>query len=156
MEQVNARITLNLERLDRLLPPWHARALHSFVAVFSNVPEDCTSIVCRVFKVDGVSHYDIPCDECPAGARAYVIGTCFPDAGTAKYELHAYDAEGYMTALGEGQIFIDPFSATGAPIEPGQSVPIMQITDATGALHTISAVPDGMGGYTSIIDDGEE
>ena len=153
MEQTNARITLDVARLNRPLATMYPRRLHSFVAQFKGIPEDCTSVICRVFKTDGVSHFDIPVAIGGDGAgTAYIIGTCFPEMGAAKYEVHAYDYNGNMTALGSGTIAIAPFSQTGAPLVPGQSVPIMQITDETGALHTISAVPDGMGGYSTIID----
>jgi len=156
--QINAKINLDITRLARPLPPLRPKRLHSFVAQFAGIPEDCTSPICRVFKTDLLAHYDIPIAMGGDGiGTAYIIGTCFPAVGTALYELHAYDAHGNMTALGSGQIIIGPFTETAAPIVPGQSVPVMQIADATGALHTISAVPDGMGGYTSIIDaDGTE
>ena len=158
MEQLNATIKLDPMRLNRPLAPLHARRLHSFVARFSGIPEDCTSPICRIFKTDLLAHYDIPISLGGDGLGiCYIIGTCLPDVGRARYEIHAYDAHGNMTALGAGCVVIAPFTETGAPIVPGQSVPVMQITDASGALHTISAVPDGMGGYTSIIDaDGTE
>lgn len=153
MQQTNATVTIDPARLNRPLRPWFARVLHSFVAKFEGIPEDCYSVVCRVFKTDRLAHFDIPVGLAPDGeADAYVIGTCFPDVGAAFYEVHAYDASGNMTALGRGEITVESFTATGSPIVPGQSVPVMQIADSTGALHTISAVSDGEGGYTSIID----
>lgn len=157
MNQVNAIVKLNVRQLNRPLITWHARQLHSFVAQIDDIPDDVTSIIARVFKTDGVSHFDIPINRRAGNSigLAYVIGTCFLNSGEAKYEIHAYDANGNMTALGVGLIQVDPFTGTGAPIQPGQSVPVMQITDKTGALHTILAVGDGQGNFTTILDDTE-
>lgn len=150
--QVNQVIQLSPERLDRTLATIHARQLHSFVALVVNIPTDVTSVVLRLFKTDRVSHYDIPVNRRPNGTGlAYAIGTCFPDVGASFYEIHAYDARGNMTALGEGEVLIDRFSASGEPLTPGVSRPVMQIADATGALHTIVAVFDG-DNWTSVLD----
>lgn len=158
MEQTNAVIYLNPERLDRPLRPIFARQLHSAVLKFAGVPEDCASVVCRVFNTDGATFYDIPCAPAPDGtSRAYIIGTCFPAVGVAKYEIHAYDAEENPTALGEGEIRVLAFSTSSEPVTPGEPVIVTRIPDANGVMHTISAVSDGAGGYTSIIDyNGEE
>lgn len=153
MNQVNAIVNLAPTRLNRPLETWRPRQLHSFVAEFRNIPDDVTSVVVRVFKPTG-GYYDIPVSrkgDTDTGL-AYVVGTCFTDIGGSRYEVHAYDARGNMTALGEGLVSVDYFTASASPLVPGQPVPVMQITDKTGALHTISAVPDGEGGFTTIID----
>lgn len=149
---VNATIRVDPRRLNFPRETLHPRQLHSFVVSFVGIPEDCSSAIIRVFKTDRQAHFDIPISVGASGASAYIVGTCFPDVGSSYYEIHAYDAEGNPTALGCGEILVSPFSQSASPIEPGQPVPIMQVADAMGALHTIQAVPDGMGGYTTIID----
>jgi len=114
------------------------------------IPDDVTSVVLRIFKTDLTSHYDIPVGRHPNGAGiAYAIGTCFPDVGEAKYEIHAYDAHGNMTALGDGKVSVSPFSTSGAPIEPGQPVYVTEIPDANGVMHRIIAVQNELGEYTT-------
>ena len=154
MELYNAIIKLDTERLNFPRPTLHARQLHSFTAIIRDIPDDVTDVILRIYKIDRQAHFDIPVSRRGESAQgeAYIIGTCFPDCGTSYYEIHAYDSRGNATSLGRGGVCIDAFGGTGSPIEPGQSVPIMQITDATGALHTIRAVSDGEGGYTPIID----
>lgn len=159
MNQVNATVDINPQRLNFPLPTLHAKQLHSFVAEIRNIPDDSTSAVLRLFRTDRQSHFEIPISRNGGGSStgiAYIVGTCFPDAGHSFYEIHAYDAHGNCTAFGNGSLDIGTFTATGAPIEPGQSVPVMQITDAGGALHTIMAVSDGEGGFTTIIDGGSD
>lgn len=153
MNQINATINIDPTRMNRPRRAVFAMRYHSVSLELKNVPDDVTSIVFRVFKTDKHSFFDIPAMRRPDGtALVYVIGTCFPDAGDVKYELHAYDSRGNMTALGFGTVSIDQFTESGEPIAPGASVPIMTIFDEDGGQHTIKAVPDGMGGYTTIID----
>ena len=105
MNLVNAKIRLDPERLFLPLRPVHVSQLHSAVFELENVPDDVTSIVMRVFKLDGVSHFDLPGSRCPSGdAIVYAIGTVFPEAGDARYEIHAYDFKGNPTALGSGTL----------------------------------------------------
>lgn len=153
MNQINATINIDPTRLNIPRRAVFALRYHSVTLELVKVPDDVTSIVFRVFKTDGCSYFDIPAHRRPDGtALVYVIGTCFPDPGDVKYEIHAYDARGNMTALGFGMLKVDQFTESGRPIEPGASVPIQTIFDRSGAQHTIMAVPDGMGGYTTIID----
>ena len=151
--QINAIVEIDVARLNRPLRPFFARQLHSFVAEIRGIPTDCDRVVCRVFrKGEGNGFFDIPVTVAPDGAYAYIIGTCFQDVGTSKYEIHAFDAEGNSTALGVGEILALPFSASGEPLEVGAERPVMTIQDANGGKHTITAIWDGEN-WTSIIDD---
>lgn len=151
--QVNAIVEIDVARLNRPLRPFFARQFHSFVAEIRGIPTDCDRVVCRVFrKGEGNGFFDIPVSVGPDGAYAYIIGTCFQDVGTSKYEIHAFDAEGNSTALGVGEILALPFSASGEPIDVGAERPVMTIQDRNGGTHTITAIWDGEN-WTSIIDD---
>ena len=151
--QVNAIVEIDVARLNRPLRPFFARQLHSFVAEIRGIPTDCDRVVCRVFrKGEGNGFFDIPVSVGPDGAYAYIIGTCFNDVGTSKYEIHAFDAEGNSTALGAGEILSLPFSASGVPLEVGEERPVMTIQDANGGTHTITAIWDGKN-WTSILND---
>ena len=151
--QVNAIVEIDVARLNRPLRPFFARQFHSFVAEIRGIPTDCDRVVCRVFrKGEGNGFFDIPVTVAPDGAYAYIIGTCFQDVGTSKYEIHAFDAEGNSTALGVGEILSLPFSASGEPLEVGEERPVMTIQDANGGTHTITAIWDGKN-WTSILND---
>jgi len=150
MNLINLTISLRPDRLEASLPTIHARQLHSFTVGLTSVPDDVTSIVLRIFKTDLVTHFDIPVGRHPRGAGiAYAIGTCFPDVGAAKYEIHAYDARGNMTALGAGKVEVATFSTSGAPVTPGQPVYLTEIPDANGQMHRIVAVRNALGEYTT-------
>lgn len=155
----NLTIELTPERLNRRLATMHARQLHSFTARLVRIPTDVTSVVLRIFRPVG-GFYDIPVSLRPDGSTgiAYAIGPCFPEVGEAKYEVHAYDARGNATALGVGLLAVDPFSATGEPLRPGEERPVMTLQDRSGATHTITAIYEGKGAngedvWTSVIDD---
>ena len=151
--QVNAIVEIDVTRLNRPLRPFFARQFHSFVAEIRGIPTDCDRVVCRIFrKGEGNGFFDIPVTVAPDGAYAYIIGTCFQDVGTSKYEIHAFDADGNSTALGVGEILALPFSASGEPLEFGEERPVMTIQDVNGGTHTITAFWDGEN-WTSIIDD---
>lgn len=154
MNQANIVVTLDPTRLNRPLPLWYARQVHSFVARFRNIPDDVTNVMVRVFKPDGVSYFDIPVNRSAESSEgiAYVWPMVFETAGESKYEVHAYDYKGNPTALGKGHVEIETFSASGEPLPPGQPVTIMRIADASGAFHNIIAVPDGEGGFTSQVE----
>ena len=151
--QINAIVEIDVARLDRPLRPFFARQFHSFVAEIRGIPTDCDRVIVRVFrKGEGNGFFDIPVTVGPDGAYAYIIGTCFQDVGTSKYEIHAFDAEGNSTALGVGGIYEQPFSASGEPLEVGEERPVCTIQDRNGGTHTITAVWDGFA-WTSILND---
>lgn len=154
MDQINANLIVAPTRLNRPLPTLYARKLHSFTALITNIPDDNVSIVLRVFTINDASFFDIPCGRRPDGtAKAYCIGTCFPSIGSSHYEIHGFDVKGNPTALGVGYVLVEDFTTSGTPLVPGQPVVLDHIKDANGTFHTIKAVPDGEGGYTTIIDD---
>jgi len=154
MNLTNLTIRLNPRKLNSQLPTIEARALHSFVVAVVNIPDDVTGVVLSVFKTDGVSRFDTPVSRRPGhpGGICHLLPTVFPEVGTSRYEVRATDSRGYETALGEGTVEIGAFSDALTPIDPGEPVAIHSIADASGALHTIRAVPDGMGGYTTIVE----
>jgi len=154
MNQINANLILAPTRLNRPLPTLYARVLHSFVCSLSNIPDDVYSVVVRVFKTNGTEYFDVPCGRSRGGVSTATLAPgCFPTVGSSHYEIHGYDAQGNATALGMGYILIESFSTTAQPIDPGQTVPLYQVPDSSGVMHTIKAVPDGEGGYTTIIED---
>ena len=153
MNQYNAIVKLCPYRLNFPLVTFHARLLRSFVVLFKNIPDDVTSVSVRVFTVGKGAFFDIPVGRRPDGTGvAYIIGTAFPSVGSSEYEVSGFDAKGNATALGTGLIEIEHFSYAGTPIQPGVPVVLDRIKDADGNYHTIKAVPDGDGGYTTIID----
>ena len=154
MNLINANLILAPTRLNRPLPTLYTRRFHSFTVQLSNVPDDVTSVSFRIFTVGGGAYFDTPCGRRPDGsALVYLIGTCFPDSGSTRYEIHGFDSHGNSTALGMGYVLVEEFSTSGDPIDPDEDVTLERIKDANGTWHTIKAVPDGAGGYTTIIAD---
>lgn len=154
MNQVNLKIRLDPERMNFPLPTMYARLLHSFVVEIENIPDDVTQVVVSVFKTDGVSRFDVPVSRKPGTTSgvAYLLPTVFPDKGSSFYEVRATDARGNETAFGGGLVNVSGFSPAIEPVPPDTPRVIHSIADASGALHQIVAVPDGEGGYTTIID----
>lgn len=143
-QQINARIKLNPERLNFPLSMIYARVGHSFVLLVEKVPEDCTDPFVRIFRPDG-AYFDIPGNIGEDGCLFYIIGTCFPFVGNAYYEIHATDASGNPTALGEGMLNIKPFSVSTDPMQPGAPVNVAQIPAAGGGYVQIRMVKDSAG-----------
>lgn len=114
MEQINAQVDCDITRLNAPLRPFYARVGHSFVALFRRVPADTTGVFVRVFKADG-SYFDVTAHEHADGTWLARIGAaCFPAVVDGKYEVHAYAADDQPTAIGEGRLVVQPFSATAA------------------------------------------
>lgn len=114
MEQINAAVDCDITRLNAPLRPFYARVGHSFVALFRRVPADTTGVFVRVFKADG-SYFDVTAHEHADGTWLARIGAaCFPAVVDGKYEVHAYAADDQPTAIGEGRLVVQPFSATAA------------------------------------------
>ena len=114
MEQINAQVDCDITRLNAPLRPFYARVGHSFVALFRRVPADTTGVFVRVFKADG-SYFDVTAHEHADGTWLARIGAaCFPAELDGKYEVHAYAADDQPTAIGEGRLVVQPFSATAA------------------------------------------
>ena len=154
MNQVNLVARLEPRRLNVQLPTMHARQLHSFALTITNIPDDVTAVFVAVYTPQG-TRYDIPGSRRPntPSGVAYLLPTVFPETGSATYEVSATDAQGYETALGAGTVEIGEFSSARTPVPPDVPVAIQQIPDAAGRMHTIKAVPDGEGGYTTIVED---
>jgi hypothetical protein len=114
MEQINAQVDCDITRLNAPLRPFYARVAHSFVALFRRVPADTTGVFVRLFKADG-SYFDVTAHEHADGTWLARIGAaCFPAELDGKYEVHAYAADDQPTAIGEGRLVVQPFSATAA------------------------------------------
>lgn len=145
MDQLNAIITCRATRLGLDAETIEARVGHSSRIGLKCVPDDITRIVLRVFRMDG-SYHDIPANRHPNGnCTVYVIGTCFPAVGTARYEVHALDARGNPTAIAAGKLVIAPFSVSTEPVSPGSEITVAQIPTADGAMVQIRMVQDESG-----------
>ena len=147
MDQINAIIHCQPGNLARPTAKLTARQGASFVLGAKNVPDDVTQVYLRIFRPDG-AYYDIPGNAHAAGRTFYAIGTCFPDVGSARWELHATDARGNPTALAFGPLEVLPFSAGGDPVTPGETVTVCQIPTADGAMVQVRMVLDETGHWT--------
>lgn len=146
MEQINAYIELSPQRLVRPLATAFPRRGHSFVFAFTRAPADVIGLFVRVFRPNG-AYFDVPANW-HSELRyhsAYAIGTCFPDVGDARYEVHATDARGNPTALGAGALRIADFSTTASPAETGDPVQVAQIPARGGGFVNVLMVKDEHG-----------
>lgn len=144
----NGVINLSVTELNRQLPTLHARFASSFSLKMTSVPKDVDGVFVRVFKaIDTDGYFDIPANiDANGDWECYIIGTTFPELGTAVYEVHAVDEQGNPTALGAGKVTIDAFSAGSTPITQGSEVSVATLPDETGALHQVVAVNLGTAG----------
>lgn len=140
MEQINAAVDCDITRLNAPLRPFYARVGHSFVALFRRVPADTTGVFVRLFRADG-SYYDVTAHEHADGTWLARIGAaCFPAELDGKYEVHAYAADDQPTAIGEGRLVVQPFSATAA----AGSV-------ADGVTQHVTTLPTADGGEVQVV-----
>ena len=140
MEQINAQVDCDITRLNAPLRPFYARVAHSFVALFRRVPADTTGVFVRVFKADG-SYFDVTAHEHADGTWLARIGAaCFPAVVDGKYEVHAYAADDQPTAIGEGRLVVQPFSATAA----AGSVP-------DGTVQQVAELPTSSGSTVQVV-----
>lgn len=146
MELSNAIVSVSPMRLDIQLARIHARIGHSAIIRIVRVPDDIQRLFLRVFKADH-TYFDIPANEhkTPGVWTARVIGTCFPETGEVKYEVHAEDAEGNSTALGEGIVAIAAFSTTTSPVAVGSPVTVAQVPTPSGSMVQVQMVQDENG-----------
>lgn len=157
MNQINATINLDSKRLNVPRVPIHPRLGHSFAVELVNAPDDVLDVFVRIFRPDG-SYFDFPANERPNGVwLVYIIGTAFTTVGSSVYEIHATDARGNPTALGFGTVFVEPFSVTTTPIQPGAVITVAQIPTADGAMVQIRMVQDEVGQwvYEALVPGGE-
>lgn len=145
MEQTNAIINLAPSRLNFPLAPIYPRRGHSFVFDLRDAPADVTRLFVRIFRPNG-AYFDVPANWHEDGRyTAYAIGTCFPDIGCCRYEIHASDYRGNPTALGEGIVTISDFSTTASPAETGEPVQVAQIPARGGGFVNVFMVCDEYG-----------
>lgn len=154
MDQVNAIVDCDVTRLNFPLSPFYVRRYKSFVALLRRVPADVQSVKIRVWKAGEPNvYYDFPCNPKPNGEwLCYIIGTAFPEAGAARYEVHATDARDNPTAIGCGEVIVGSFSYTDVPTTPGAKVDIETIHDARGNVLILRAVYDGKN-WTTIVEE---
>ncbi len=139
MEQINAIIDLNVDKLDFPLRTLKAKQAHNFVAVIRNVPTDVSDVYLRVFK-ENEAYFDISAHEHTFRGvwSVRVSAACFPSAGNFSYELHATAADDEPVALGAGNLQIAPFSYTTTPI-------------AVGTVQEVAQLPCDGGGFVQVL-----
>lgn len=146
MEQINAQVDCDITRLNAPLRPFYARVGHSFVALFRRVPADTTGVFVRVFKADG-SYFDVTAHEHADGTWLARIGAaCFPAVVDGKYEVHAYAADDQPTAIGEGRLVVQPFSATAAvgTVPDGTVQQVAELPTSSGStVQVVMVYADG-------------
>ena len=146
MEQINAAVDCDITRLNAPLRPFYARVAHSFVALFRRVPADTTGVFVRVFKEDG-SYFDVTAHEHADGTWLARIGAaCFPAELDGKYEVHAYAADDQPTAIGEGRLVVQPFSATAAvgTVPDGTVQQVAELPTSSGStVQVVMVYADG-------------
>lgn len=146
MEQINAQVDCDITRLNAPLRPFYARVAHSFVALFRRVPADTTGVFVRVFKADG-SYFDVTAHEHADGTWLARIGAaCFPAVVDGKYEVHAYAADDQPTAIGEGRLVVQPFSATAAvgTVPDGTVQQVAELPTSSGStVQVVMVYADG-------------
>lgn len=147
MDQINGTVECDVGHLYRQPAKLFARQGASYVLAAKRIPGDLTQVFLRVFRPDGAYH-DIMGNEHPFYRSFYVIGTCFPQAGEAYWEIHATDARGNPTAVASGPLVIHPFSAGGVPVKPGDTIPVCQIPTPDGAMVQVQMVKDETGHWT--------
>lgn len=146
MEQINAEVDCDITRLNVPLRPFFGRVAHSFVALFRRVPADITGLFVRLFKADG-SYFDVTAHEHADGTWLARIGAaCFPAELDGGYEVHAYAADDQPTAIGEGRLVVQPFSATAAvgTVPDGETQQVATLPTADGGtVQVVMVYADG-------------
>ncbi|MBO7309572.1 MAG: hypothetical protein J6V38_08085 [Kiritimatiellae bacterium] len=101
------------------------------------------------FQVDGTL--------LPSGVwRFDIAGGMLPDVGEATYEVFGVEYPGgnheRREFLGGGLIRVTERNQDAAPATVLEVPERVVIYDEAGAAHYLTAVPDGMGNYTSIVE----
>lgn len=157
MKNINARVQVDVRNLRTKLTTFQARQLCPFRAEIVGVPQDVEAVACVLYKPNGEHFPPLPANQNANGDwEVLLLPTQFPDAGEAKYELVATDADSMTSALGEGKVVIDPFGSGGTAIPIGKEIPVTEITDQNGVAHRIKAVNTAKEGeepnWTSIVE----
>lgn len=138
MDQVNAIVDCDVERLNFPLRPFFARAGHNFVARFRRVPADVTALFVRLFRENG-AYFDVTAHEHPNGDwTARIPAACLPLKGDYIYEVHATASDDEPAAIGEGRLTVGSFSTTTTPIQPG-------------TVQTVAQLPCEGGGFVQVV-----
>lgn len=92
----------------------------------------------------------------PSGVwKIEVEGGMLPDVGEATYEVFGVENRGNLPRrefLGGGLIRVNARNQDAAPATVMTVPERVVIYDEAGAAHYLTAVPDGMGNFTSIVD----
>jgi hypothetical protein len=100
------------------------------------------------FKIEGIL--------LPSGVwKIEVEGGMLPDVGEATYEVFGIENPGALERrefLGGGLIRVTERNQDGAPATVLEVPRRVVIYDEAGAAHYLTAVPDGMGNFTSIVE----
>lgn len=92
----------------------------------------------------------------PSGVwKIEVEGGMLPDVGEATYEVFGVENRGDLARrefLGGGLIRVNARNQDAAPATVMTVPERVVIYDEAGAAHYLTAVPDGMGNFTSIVD----
>lgn len=92
----------------------------------------------------------------PSGVWKFEVAQgMLPDVGEATYEIFGIENPGESERrefLGGGAIRVSERNAEATPAAVMEVPERVVIYDEAGAAHYLTAVPDGMGNYTSIVD----
>ncbi len=92
----------------------------------------------------------------PSGVWKFEVAPgMLPDVGEATYEIFGIENPGeseWREFLGGGAIRVSERNAEATPAAVMEVPERVVIFDEAGAAHYLTAVPDGMGNYTSIVD----
>lgn len=92
----------------------------------------------------------------PSGVWKFEVEAgMLPDVGEATYEVFGVENPGEIERrefLGGGAIRVSERNAEATPATVMTVPERVVIYDEAGAAHYLTAVPDGMGNYTSIVD----
>lgn len=92
----------------------------------------------------------------PSGVWKFEVAPgMLPDVGEATYEIFGIENPGESERrefLGGGLIRVSERNAEATPAAVMEVPERVVIYDEAGAAHYLTAVPDGMGNYTSIVD----
>lgn len=122
-----------------------------------SVPARYDALRIYIHRPTALKSYFIAFAQAESGGdfRFTVDGGMLPDIGTATYEVFGIVLEKgseEQEFLGEGAIHVTEKALPGTPAKPLEVPARVVIYDEAGAAHYLTAVPDGMGNFTSIVD----
>lgn len=159
---MNAKIKVQVNRLNFPLPTLFARQFSAYRATLENVPADVSGVFLRLVKADNVAFNDfpgVPLATSSSAWRVAVPAVSFLETGSFFYELHGENEDGEKVALGRGQFCVQPFSSGGVAPKPGTPVTTVKMPTKDGGWVNCYVVMDDAGEYTyefeRISEDGE-